>query len=92
MGFVPCRADTSIWMRLAKDGKSYEYIATYVDDLLIAMKNPQEVIDMLKDKYKFKLKGTGRVAFHLGMAFFRDEHGLLPRRAQRTMHVTQAIP
>ena len=83
MGFVPCRADTSIWMRLAKDGKSYEYIATYVDDLLIAMKNPQEVIDQLMDTYKFKLKGTS--CLPLG-------YGLLQRRARSTVHVTQEIP
>ena len=77
MGFVPCRADNSIWMRLSKDGKSYEYIATYVDDLLLAMKNPEEVIEKLEKKYKFKLKGTGPVTFHLGMSFYRDDHGVL---------------
>jgi hypothetical protein len=59
-------------------GDHYEYVASYVDDLLIASKNPQAIIDQLEAKpHEFKLKGTGEVKFHLGCDFFRDEHGVL---------------
>jgi len=79
LGFKQCIAEPSVWMRKSKDGTSYEYIATYVDDLLIAMKNPQEIIDALKDKktFNFKLKGTGPVSFHLGVTYARDSDGVL---------------
>jgi hypothetical protein len=34
-------------------------------------------MDALVNDYKFKLKGTGPVEFHLGCDFFRDEDGHL---------------
>ena len=55
----------------------YEYIAVYVDDLAIAMKNPKEFTEILEKKHKFKLKGTGPISFHLGMDFNRDEDNTL---------------
>jgi Reverse transcriptase (RNA-dependent DNA polymerase) len=72
-GFQQCKAEPDIWLR-EKDG-IYEYIAVYVDDLAIAMKNPHEFISVLESKYKFKLKGTGPIEVHLGMTFQRDEEG-----------------
>ena len=41
MGFKPSRADSDIWMKSSKDGSHYEYIAEYVDDLAICMKDPK---------------------------------------------------
>ena len=38
-GFFPSRADSNVWMR--DKGEYYEYIAVYVDDLLIASRNPR---------------------------------------------------
>ena len=55
----------------------YEYVAVYVDDLAMAMKDPQAFVDTLIQKYNFKLKGTGPITFHLGMDFYRDEDGTL---------------
>jgi hypothetical protein len=55
----------------------YEYIAVYVDDLALALDDPQEFADILQERYNFKLKGTGPITFHLGMDFFRDEDGTL---------------
>ena len=60
-------------MRRNKDYDIYEYVAVYVDDLAIAMKNCDQFISTLKDKYNFKLKGTGTITYHLGMDFFRDK-------------------
>ena len=64
-------------MRLNEQHKVYEYIAVYVDDLAIAAKDCKQIIDTLTDKYKFKLKGTGTISYHLGMDFFRDSNGTL---------------
>jgi len=76
MGFQPSRSDPDIWMRSCDD--HYEYIACYVDDLLIASKKPQAIIDALTAApNNFKLKGTGPTTFHLGCDFFRDEDGVL---------------
>ena len=72
MGFTPCKSDPDIWMRPCND--HYEYIACYVDDLLIASKNPQGIIDaLMAAPNNYKLKGTGPVNYHLGCDFFRDE-------------------
>jgi hypothetical protein len=59
------------------NGDAYEYIGVYVDDLAIIARNPQEITDVLMTKYKFKLKGTGPIKFHLGMDFFRDSDGVM---------------
>ena len=75
MGFFPSMAEKDIWMR--DKGDYYEYIAVYVDDLLIASKDPKAIIDSLVNEHKFKLKGTGAIEFHLGCDFFRDEKGVL---------------
>ena len=73
LGFEPSKAEPDIWMRLNEEHNIYEYVAVYVDDLAIAMKDCDAFISTLKDKYKFKLKGTGTISYHLGMDFFRDK-------------------
>ena len=46
LGFFPCKSEPDIWMRKLDD--MYEYIAVYVDNLAIAMKNPKEFGDILE--------------------------------------------
>jgi len=75
MGFQPCKAEPCIWMRRIDD--HWEYLGSYVDDLAIVSKNPKAITDILESKYKFKLKGTGPISFHLGCDFIRDEDGVL---------------
>jgi hypothetical protein len=41
------------------------------------MDKPEEFLKVLTDKYKIKLKGSGPIAFHLGMNFTRDDDGIL---------------
>ena len=65
MDFKPPKADPDIWMRSSKDGTHYEYIAVYVDDLAICMKDPQAICDTLKEKYKLKLKRIQPFSHHL---------------------------
>jgi hypothetical protein len=74
-GFLPCVAEPDIWMR--RDGDIWEYVAVYVDDLAYAMRDPQTFVNVLKEQHKFKLKGTGNIAFHLGCDFFREDDGTL---------------
>ena len=69
-GFNP---DADVWMRPAEDNSCYEHIAVYVDDLAISAKNPKKITDELK----FKLKGTGPLAHHLGCTYTRDPDGTL---------------
>ena len=47
MGFVPSKADYDLWMRKKDD--HYEYIATWVDDLLVFSKKPMKVIVTIKE-------------------------------------------
>ena len=76
MGFRPSKAESDIWMRDA--GDHWEYVACYVDDLLIASKIPQAIIDQLEgEPHKFKLKGTETVEFQLGCDYWTDETGTL---------------
>ena len=75
MGYFPSKAEKDIWMR--DKGDHYEYIAVYVDDLMIASRTPKSIIDILIEKHAFKLKGTGPTEFHLGCDFSRDKDGVL---------------
>jgi hypothetical protein len=79
LGFEPSKADPMVWMRANEEHDVYEYIAVYVDDLCIAAKNPQEIIDWLLDPKhgNFKLKGVGPLKYHLGCNFERDPDGTL---------------
>jgi len=70
-GFEPCKAEPDIWMR--PNGDLYEYIAVYVDDLAMALRDPEAFTNLLINKYKFKLKGTAEIKYHLGMDFVRDQ-------------------
>ena len=75
MGFRECKGEHDVWMRDC--GDHYEYVACYVDDLIVASKNPQGIIDTLGEVYKFRFKGTGEINYHLGCDYFRDDEGTL---------------
>ncbi len=81
LGFVPSLADPDVWIRDA--GDVYEYVTTWVDDLLVAMKNPKQFMDAFQaPPYNFKLKGVEEPKYHLGGDFFRDSDGVLCYGAQ----------
>ena len=75
LSFRPCKADPCVWLREKKD--KYEYIAIYVDDLLIASEEPQKIIHDLKEKFKLKIKGDGPLEYHLGCDYKLDKDGTL---------------
>jgi hypothetical protein len=62
MGFLPSKADHDLWYRKVDD--YYEYIATYVDDLLAFSKDPMKLIEIIKTDYV--LKGVGVPEYYLG--------------------------
>ena len=49
----------------------------YVDDLCIAAQDPKEIINILKSKYHLKVKGDGRLTYHLGADYFQDPDGTM---------------
>ena len=66
MKFTPSKAGPCIWLRKASNLRCYEYIAIYVDDLCIATESPSTIIDIFKIKYNLKVKGDGKLSYHLG--------------------------
>ena len=51
MKFNPTRADPDLWIRKSPDYDGYDFIATHVDDLLIAAKNPTQYMSMLEQEF-----------------------------------------
>ena len=75
-GFVHSFADPDVWMHDADD--CYKYIVVYVDDLIVAVKNPKELFDQLQaPPVNCKLKGVSPANYHLGGDLFRDNDGTL---------------
>jgi hypothetical protein len=78
LGFSRSKAERNIFLRKCKNHDCYEYIATYVDDLCIIMKEPEAFLEQLQSSpFNFKLKGSGEISFHLGCSFVRDSTGTL---------------
>ena len=76
LGWQPCKSENDVWMK--KNNNVWEYVAVYVDDLAIAMKDPESFTSaLMAPPYNFKLKGTGEIKHHLGMEFSRDPDGTL---------------
>ena len=62
MGYTPSKADPNLWIKDC--GGHYEYLATYVDDILVFGKRPRQTIEILRSKYI--LKGVGTLEYYLG--------------------------
>ena len=59
MGFSPSKADPCVWLRKAKCATKYEYVAIYVDDLLIACDCTPDFIHTLKKEAQPQNQGRG---------------------------------
>ena len=57
MGWQPSRGDRDVWMRYNKGSGRYDYVGFYVDDLLCIGKEPERIIDELKEYFTFKIAG-----------------------------------
>ena len=62
LGYKPSKADSDFWIKDC--GTHYEYIATYVDDVLVWSKDPLKIINKLKEVYT--MKGVGVPEYYLG--------------------------
>ena len=85
--FKPCKAGPCVWLREMKN--KYKYIAIYVDDLLIASKEPHKTILNLKEKFKLKIKGDGPLEYHLSCDYKLDKDGTLV--AQLTKYINKIL-
>jgi hypothetical protein len=47
MGFIRSKAKANVWMK--ENNNLYEYIAVYVDDLMIAARNSKEIVQTLEE-------------------------------------------
>jgi hypothetical protein len=71
IGYRPTEADYDCWIRDV--GDHYEYVAVIVDDLLIFSKDPQTVIQPLKQIFKYTLKGVGVPEYYNGADIEQDK-------------------
>ena len=85
MKFTPSNADPYIWFWKAPNLRYYEYIAVYVDDLCIAAESPSAIIDIFKTKYHLKVKGDGKLSYHLGADYFEDPDLTFVSQARNTL-------
>ena len=51
MGFTASSADPDLWYRKSDEYNGYDYIATHVDDLLIAAKDPSKYMASLEQEF-----------------------------------------
>ena len=75
MRVFPSKADACILLRKAPNLMCYEYIAVYVDDLSIATESPSAITKIFKSKYHLKVKGDGKLTYHLGADYFEGPDG-----------------
>jgi len=60
--FQPSKADPDLWMK--RVGTHYEYIARYVDDIIVFSRDPMAIMKEIKEHYI--LKGVGEPRYYLG--------------------------
>ena len=85
MNFLPSKADPCIWLRKAPILKCYQYISVYVDDLCIAAESPSAIIQIFKSIYHLKVKGDGKLTYHLGADYFKTQMELLLANPRNTL-------
>ena len=62
MNFTPSKVDADLWYRDA--GDHYEYIAVYVDDIMVFSRRAAAIMEEIQEKYK--MKGVGKPEIYLG--------------------------
>ena len=51
MGFKPSRADQDLWIRKSDDHDGHDYVATHVDDILIAARDPSKYMTKIEQHF-----------------------------------------
>ena len=57
LGFRPSKADPDLWIKKLSDG-TFEYVAHFVDDVIVFSRNPMIMIEDFKKHYI--MKGVGK--------------------------------
>lgn len=65
MGFTCTRADQDLWIRKSDEYNGYDYIATHVDDLIIASKNPGKYMNDVEQEFMIRNKADSP-SYYLG--------------------------
>ena len=80
-GFRPSLADPDIYMRESDTG--YEYVCVYVDDLTIAMKEPEKLLEQIRSRGIDLKDVSAEPTMFLGGSVSRDKDGTLAWGALR---------
>ena len=78
-------------MHLAQESpnlRCYEYIAVYVDDLWIVAESSSTISSIFKTKYHLKVKGDGKLNYHLGADFIEDPDGTFVRQPKKYIDIS----
>ena len=54
MGFRPSRADQDLWIRRSDDHDAYDYIATWVDDIICVAKKPEKYMAIISQQFALR--------------------------------------
>ena len=86
MGFYPTKADSDLWMKDC--GTHYEYICTWVDDIIVSSLDPEALLLKFKTRAKYTLKGVGEPRYYLGGDYGRVKNPSLPNKSKSTTYLS----
>ena len=75
INFKPSRIDGAFWYRLREDGSGYDYIASHVDDLMIAAEDVESIVMFLKSEFIIKDEALPDDNLGLNMKVTEDGEG-----------------
>ena len=80
MNFTPSKVDADLWYH--DSGDHYEYIAVYVDDIMVFSRRADQIMAQIQEKYK--MKGVGKHEIYLGGNIgYHDPTGVLYMSAEK---------
>ena len=65
IGFTPTRADPDLWYIKSQDHEGYDYLATHVDDIMVAAKRPMEYLHLIEQEFVLRNKEASP-SYYLG--------------------------
>ena len=73
MGFKPSQTDPDLWMKLYPHHSSYDWIGTFVDELIMVSKEPLQCSEVLARKLNLR-NATHSPSFFLGTNWENDKN------------------
>ena len=90
LGFVPSKADTSLFFY--SRGTYTMFVLVYVDDIIVASSSPQATKALLKDLEKdFALKDLGDLHYLLGIEVKKNSQGLVLSQERYATEVLKRV-